>query len=168
MKRNVKLAMVVVVMFFVLGVHAQKFGHVDANKLVNIMPEKEKATKELQDYSKQLEDELIKMQDELKKKYDDYQSKQEGMNEIIKQTKEKELQELNQRIQSYQQKAQQDLAKKEQDLLQPIYEKIKKTIKEVGEENKLTYIFDTSVLLFYSGDSKDVFNLVKSKLGVKN
>ncbi len=169
MKRIVRLSLIVLFAFFVANTNAQKnFGHIDANKLFTVMPEKEKASAELQDYSKQLETELTKMQDELKKKYDDYQANGDKMSDLIKQTKEKELQDLNTRIQSYQQQAQQDLQKKEQELMQPIYEKIRKAIKEVGEEKKFTYIFDVAVLLHYSSESTDVFDLVKTKLGIKD
>jgi outer membrane protein len=168
MKRIARTALTLIFVLFLMNSYAQKFGHIDANKLFTIMPEKEKASQELQDYSKQLEDELLKMQDELKKKYDDYQANGDKMSDLIKQTKEKEMQDLNQRIQNYQTQAQQDLQKKEQELMAPIYEKIRKAIKDVGEENKFMYIYDTSILLYYSNDSKDVFDLVKNKLGIKD
>ncbi|MBI5219007.1 MAG: OmpH family outer membrane protein [Bacteroidia bacterium] len=168
MKRLIKISLTVFFVFCLFNSYSQKFGHIDANKLFSVMPEKGKATEELQGYSKQLEDELMKMQDELKKKYDEYQAGTDKMSDLIKQTKEKELQDLNQRIQNYQQQAQQDLQKKEQELMQPLYEKIRKAIKDVGEENKFMYIYDTSILLYYSNDSKDVFDLVKNKLGIKD
>lgn len=168
MKRIVKISFVFIFVIGLMNCNAQKFGHIDANKIIAVMPEREKATKEIQDYSKQLEEEMAKMQDELKKKYDDYTAKQETMSDLIKQTKEKELQDLNQRIQNYQQQAQQDVQKKEQELMQPIYEKVRKAIKDVGDENKFMYIFDVSVLLHYSSDSKDVFDFVKTKLGIKD
>lgn len=168
MKNFFRFTLIVLSVCFIVNASAQKFGHIDANKLFTVMPEKEKATKELQDYSKQLEEELMKMQDELKKKYDDYQAGADKMSDLIKQTKEKELQDLNTRIQNYQQQAQSDLQKKEQDLMQPIYEKIRKAIKDVGEEKKFMYIFDVAVLLHYSNESTDVFDLVKTKLGIKD
>ncbi len=168
MKKIVSTVFTFVLIALFCSAFAQKFGHIDANKLFTVMPEKDKATNELTEYSKQLEGELMKMQDELKKKYDEYTAGADKMSDLIKQTKEKELQDLNQRIQNYQQQAQQDLAKKEQDLMQPIYEKIRKAIKDVGEEKKFMYIFDTSILLHYSNESTDVFDLVKTKLGIKD
>lgn len=168
MKKIIKISLVFIFVIGLMNSYAQKFGHIDANKIISVMPEKEKATKDIQDYYKQLEDEMAKMQDELKKKYDEFTAKQETMPEMIKQTKQKELEDMNTRIQSFQQQAQQDVQKKEQELMQPIYEKVRKAIKDVGDENKFMYIFDVSVLLHYSSESKDVFDLVKTKLGIKD
>ena len=145
-----------------------KLGHIDSSKLLSLMPEREKAQNELQNYSKQLEDQLTAMQTELQNKYNDYLAKKDSLSDILVQTKEKELQDLQTRIQNFQTSAQQDLQKKQQELLQPVIEKAKNAINKVAKEKGYSYVFDTSVgaLLYWPEDSDDLLPLVKKELGL--
>ena len=145
----------------------QKFGHIDSNELLSVLPERDSAQAELEKYAKELDDQLKLMQNELDKKYTDYDSNKASYSAIVRKTKEEELMGMQQRIQAFQQNAQQDLQQKESDLLKPIYEKIQNAIKEVGDENAFTYVYDTATLLYYSDASIDVLPMVKTKLGVK-
>ncbi len=172
MKRIILLLSVILMTGVFTSGQAQskgKFGHIDSGKLLNMMPEREKAKKDLQTYSKQLEDQLTTMQTELQNKYNDYLSKKDSLSDILLQTREKELQDIQTRIQNFQTSAQQDLQKKEQGLLQPIIEKAKNAIKEVAKEKGYSYVFDTSVgaLLYWPEDSDDLLPLVKKKLGLQ-
>ncbi|MCD6366794.1 MAG: OmpH family outer membrane protein [Bacteroidales bacterium] len=145
-----------------------KLGHIDSGKLLSLMPEREKAQNDLQNYSKQLEDQLMAMQTELQNKYNDYLAKKDSLSDILLQTREKELQDLQTRIQNFQTSAQQDLQKKEQDLLQPIIEKAKNAIQKVAKEKGYSYVFDTSIgaLIYWPEDSDDLLPLVKKELGL--
>jgi len=145
-----------------------KFGHINSNDLLAIMPEKDVAQKAIQDYARQLENQLLEMQTELEKKYSDYLANQESYSNMIKQTKEEELVSLQQRIQNFQHSAQMELQKKEGELLQPIIDKAQKAIDDVSKENGYTYVFDTGTgaLLYWPKDSDDILPLVKKKLGV--
>ncbi|MDY0160507.1 MAG: OmpH family outer membrane protein, partial [Bacteroidales bacterium] len=67
-------------------------------------------------------------------------------------------------IQNFQASAQSDLQLKEQELIEPIYDKIKNAINEVGEAEGLLYIFDESTLLYHSNESVDVTDKVKLKV----
>ena len=54
--------------------------------------------------------------------------------------------------------------------MQPISEKIKKAISDVGKENGFIYIFEMAAgtsILYNSAESIDVTPLVKGKLGIK-
>lgn len=145
-----------------------KFGHIDSNELLQIMPEREAAKQELDAYVKQLEDQLATMQAEFERKYQDYMVSAETLSKLIRQTKEAELQEMQQRIQAFSQTAQQEMQAKEGELMQPIIEKARKAIDDVAAENNFTYVFDigTGVILHWSQDSQDVLPLVKTKLGI--
>lgn len=146
-----------------------KFGHVDSNALLQMMPERLSAQKALETHAKQLEETLGTMKTEFEKKYTEYVSNADSLSPLIRQTKEAELGELQQRIQAFQQQAQQELVKKENELLKPIVEKARKAIDEVGAENGYLYIFDigTGAILHHSADSQDILPLVKTKLGIK-
>lgn len=147
-----------------------KFGHIDSQALLDMMPQQDSARKALEKEYKQMQSILEEMQVELNKKYDYYLNAQDTLSDFIKKAKEQEMQELQTRIQSYQQEAQSQLQKKEAKLFQPILDKAEKAIKEVGIENGFIYIFDTSskVVLFQSDKSIDIMPLVKKKLGIAN
>ncbi|MEI6123015.1 MAG: OmpH family outer membrane protein [Bacteroidota bacterium] len=148
----------------------QKFGHIDSNELLKLMPGRDSAMTKITEYSKTLENQLKGMQSELETKYEAYladdQNKQ--MTDLIKQTRQKELQDIQARIETFQQSAQDDLEKKQNELLKPIIEKAKAAIEKVAKENLYTYIFDAGLgVLLYSDPTEDILPMVKTELGLK-
>ncbi|HKK68643.1 MAG TPA: OmpH family outer membrane protein [Bacteroidales bacterium] len=145
---------------------AQKLGYVEVETIFKQMPERAEAQKQITEYSKQLEQQLQTMNAEFEKKYSEYEQNVDEWGAAVRQDKEMEIQQLQQRIQGFQQSAQTDLQQKEQELLQPIYEKIRTAIKQVGDDEGYTYIYDASMLLYKSDDSDNLTNQVKTKLGL--
>ena len=164
-----KLFVILSISLLTVGAFAQKakFGHVNSNAVFTLMPEKQVASKAVEEYAMTLETQLQSLNKELESKYNDYMAKQETMSPSIKQMKEEEIVNLQQRIQAFQTRAQEDMQAKEMELLEPIYTKIQNAIKEVGAENSFIYIFDESTLLYHSTESVDVTAMVKTKLGIK-
>jgi outer membrane protein len=147
---------------------ANKFGHINSNELLEIMPDKDTAEKKLQDYAKQLELQLSAMSGEYEKKIADYQANVGVMNEVVKQSKEEEIMDLEKRIREFQGKAQTSLQTKEQELMKPLVEKAKSAIETVAKENGFTYVFDSgSGALLFQPETDDILPLVKKKLGLK-
>ncbi len=163
-----KIFVIVCVSLITLGAFAQKtkFGHVDSNAIFTVMPEKEEASKAVEEYAMTLETQLQALNSELEQKYNDYMENQEALSPSIRQMKEEELVNLQQRIQAFQVSAQEDMQTKEMELLEPIYTKIQDAIKEVGEENGFLYIFEVSTLLYHSSESVDITPMVKTKLNI--
>jgi outer membrane protein len=146
---------------------AAKFGYIDSNELLEMMPAKDSIQQALQDYGKMLETQLQTMYAEYQTKVQDYQANQSTMSDIIRQTKEKELADLETRIQTFQQQADTDLQEKQVELLQPLLDKAKSAINAVAKEGGYTYIFDigTGAFLYYeTGDN--IMPKVKAKLGL--
>jgi outer membrane protein len=144
-----------------------KFGHINSQELLEVMPEKATADQQIEEFGKQLQKQLQTMMAEREAKVNDYMENEATMSEIIAQTKAEEIQMLDQRIQAFQQNAQQSLAKKEGEAYQPILDKARKAIEEVAKENDFTYIFDVSAgALLYQPESDDILALVKTKLGI--
>jgi outer membrane protein len=171
MKKIAVLALIIVSIVFSNHVFAQKqykFGHIDSNALLSMMPEREKAKNDLEAHAKELEKTLTGMQTELERKYQEYVTSGDSLSKLIKQTKEAELNEMQQRMQSFQQNAQKELQETESNLLQPIILKAKNAITAVAEERGYIYVFDTGVgaVLYYSEDSEDLLPFVKTKLGI--
>jgi outer membrane protein len=145
---------------------AQKFGHINSNKLLMAMPERETAEKQIEEQATLYDQELQNMQAEFQKKYEEYLGKAETWPEAIRKSKEKELRQLEQGMQDFSQTAQQDLAKLEEDLLTPLIDRARKAIEDVGKENGFTYIFDVSTGATLYNGGEDVMGLVKAKLGI--
>lgn len=166
-----KLAIALLLVVATIGVtNAQvkiKFGHINSQELLEVMPEKAAADNQIEEFGKQLQKQLQTMMAERETKVSEYMENEATMSEIIAQTKAEEIQMLDQRIQTFQQNAQQSLAKKEGEAYQPILDKARKAIEEVAKENDFTYIFDLSAgALLYQPESDDIIALVKTKLGI--
>lgn len=168
MKKVSSLIAVVLIMAIAVPSFAQQtFGHIDSAALLELMPEKAKAEKDLEAFAIPFNDELKKMAAELESKMTGFESAQEGMTKLVRQTKVTEIQDMQTRIQQFQENAQAEITRKEQEVLGPIVEKARKAIDEVANEKGLTYVFDASLgVLLYMKDSNDVMAEVKVKLGI--
>lgn len=145
-----------------------KFGHINSNDLMQIMPGRDSAQAILQTEVANLEEQLKSMQGEMEKRYNEYMEKQSGWTELIRNTKQRELQDMGTRIQEFQENAQKSLQQREQDLLKPIIDRAKKAISDVAAEGGYTYILDSgTAAVLYSQDSDDIMPMVKKKLGLK-
>lgn len=165
--KKIILLLLIVASSVSLFAQKPKFGHVDSNSLFTLMPEREQASKAVEQYAKTLEAQLQELNKELETKYNDYTANEATYSPSIKQMKQDELVNLQQRIQAFQVRAQDDMQNKESELLEPIYKKIQDAIKEVGAAKELMYVFDTTSLLYFSSESIDVTPEVKIKLGIK-
>ena len=142
-----------------------KFGYIDSQELLLMMPESKAATEEIENFGKSLESQLASMTAEYQQSIQDYQSNEATYTDLVKQDKISEITNLEQRIQSFQQSAQQSLQAKEQELLEPILSKARKAIEDVAKEGNFTYIFDRSLgTILYAKESENVLPLVKKKL----
>ncbi len=146
-----------------------KFGHIDIQALIQIMPERAVAATTLEKETKDMEGLYGDMQAELQSKFEEFEKLGTDASDLVKNAKATEIQDLQQRVQSFNQQAQQQLQQKRNELLQPIFEKAQTAIGEVGKEMGLLYVFDISsgVVIYKSNDSVDVLPLVKTKLGIQ-
>ena len=146
-----------------------KFGHIDLQALLQVMPERASAEADYNKQAKELEDQLTSMQKELTDKFNAYAQKRDSLTELIRTAKESEIQTMQQNIQNFQTVAQQQLQKKQNDMLKPIFDKADKAVGDVAKEKGLIYVFDVSsrVVLYQSAQSLDIMPLVKAKLGIK-
>lgn len=152
-----------------IAAFAQKFGHVNAQEIIQVMPDYTKAKNEIDALQKQYEDDLKSMQDELTKKSQAYEKEQATLPDNIKQRREQELQEMYQKIQQSYQDNQQALAKASQEKRQAITTKVIDAIKQVGQAGGYVYIMDVAGGVPYISTtlSTDVTADVKAKLGLK-
>ena len=144
-----------------------KFGHLNSNELLSMMPGSIEMQKKLQTHAQKLESTLTAMQAEYESKVIEYQQNETTYSDIVKETKVREVEDIQKRMVDFQQSAQKSLSEKEQELFNPIREKAMASINNVAKENGFTYIFDTSSgNLLYFEESQNILPLVKAKLGL--
>lgn len=147
----------------------QKIGHINADKLLQMMPEAKQAQKELEAYGKQLEKDLTEMEGEFETKVTEFRANEKMMTTLARESKTQELQSLQARIQDFSQRAQQDLQQKQVELLTPVIEKATNAVQAVARENGYTYILDSSpskAVVIFNENGEDIMPLVKEKLGI--
>ncbi|MDR2414355.1 MAG: OmpH family outer membrane protein [Odoribacteraceae bacterium] len=173
MKKSIQLVMLVAFVFAAVTVSAQsvkpiKLGHIETEKLMEIMPEVKKAEGTArakgEEYQKTLEEMLTQRITLVK----DYQDNEKTYSEVKKKSLEQEIADLERRIQQFRENAEVNLRSTQEELFKPIFEKIQKAIKQVGDENSFTYIFEigSGAINYVSPASEDVLPLVKKKLGL--
>jgi outer membrane protein len=167
--KKVLLALALFVGTASVAIAQQKIGHINADELLQLMPETKVAQTELEAYGRQLEKDLTDMETELQNKIDSFRANEKMMTTLARETKTKELQELQMRIQEYSQRAQQDLQQKQVEILTPVIEKATKAVQEVAKENGFSYILDSSpskAVVVFAEDGEDIMPMVKAKLAI--
>jgi outer membrane protein len=146
-----------------------KFGHINSQEIIQLMPEYTKAKSEIDALQAQYEADLKSMNDELQKKGDDFEKNQATLPDNIKQRRQQELQEMYQKIQQSYQDNQQALQKASAEKMQAITTKVLDAIKSVGQEGGYVYIMEMGAGIPYISTtlSTDVTAQVKQKLGLK-
>ncbi|MBR3699619.1 MAG: OmpH family outer membrane protein [Bacteroidales bacterium] len=172
MNKITKVLFLVAALFLMNGfVSAQtlKIAHVNTSEIMNDMPDRPKAEKDLETYYNELQEQLKVMYAEYSSKLQDYQNNAETMSNLVKQSKEKELVDLESRISAFQANAENEFDAKRAELLQPLLEKIQNAINAVGKEKGYTYIIDlaTGTAVYVGTDAIDITKDVKAKLGIK-
>ncbi|MBB3186710.1 OmpH family outer membrane protein [Microbacter margulisiae] len=164
-----KKILVLALLFAPITLFAQyKFGHLDTQEIFNAMPEAATVNKTLQDLATTYQKQLTEMQNEYNRQVKQFVDQRDSLPAAIQQARQSEIADMEQRINTLNQTAKNDIQKKQQELIQPIVDKIKKAIEEVGKENGFTYIFDMQVpsIVYQSDQSIDVTPLVLKQLGI--
>ncbi|NQY07649.1 MAG: OmpH family outer membrane protein, partial [Flavobacteriaceae bacterium] len=149
-------------------VNAQdNIAHIDAQKLIEGMPEMKSAQAELEKVQKSYEADMQTMATELQNKMKLYNEQANTVTQEENEKRVKEVQGMETSIRQYQSTAQQELQKKEIDLLKPIMEKARQAIQKVAKAQGYKYVLDsTSGSGIILADGKDLMADVKKELGI--
>ncbi|MFV0545565.1 MAG: OmpH family outer membrane protein [Bacteroides sp.] len=157
-----------------VGAFAQnlKFGHINAQEIITVMPEYTKAIADLQALEKKYTAELERTQGEFNKKYQEFQQAmaKDSLPANIAERRQKELQDMAQRQEQFQQEASQGMQKAQGEMMAPIYKKLDDAIKAVGAAEGVVYIFDlarTQIPYINEALSINLTTKVKTHLGIK-
>ena len=159
-----KKLIVMLMMMAPVAVFAQKFGKVNTQTIMQSLPELSKVNGELEATAKQYENELKSMQEELQRQSEAYEKAKSTMNATTQQQKEQELQGLYQKIQQTYQDNQQALQKAQQEKMQPVLNKVRNAIQDVGNTGGYTYIFEEGAAVYTGTNVEDVTSKVQSEL----
>lgn len=127
---------------------AQKFAHVNAQELLQLMPEMDKVREDIDAIVKENQEVMKSMYEEYQSKVQQYQAKAATWTASIKESKEKELVEMQQRIEETQQSMQQEMQQIQEKLTAPVYEKVMQAIQKIGKDGAYTCIFPVAGLLY--------------------
>jgi outer membrane protein len=168
MRNLIKIITVFLFVGITATVSAQtpKFGHIDLQALIQLMPERATAETEFNKFQSDLEDIFGEMQKDLQTKMTEFEALGDSASEIKRNAKVAEIQDMQQRIQNYQQTANAQLQQKNSEIMKPVMDKAQSSIAEVAKEKGLIYVFETNSLLYKSNESIDLLPLVKTKLGI--
>ena len=142
-----------------------KFGHINAQEILLLMPETKEAEKKLLEKEASIKTALQRLYAEAEAIELSFQQNAANLDELEKQDAQQEYQHIAERVQLYERTGQEDYQKMQQELLVPINKKLKDAINEVAVEGNYTYIFADEILR-YKDDKNDVSALVKKKLGL--
>lgn len=147
---------------------AQQIAFVNSNELLEAIPEKVEAARSIEELSKKYKDELQVMQNDYNKKYSDFISYQTSMAENVRNRRMQELYEMEKAINEFMKVAQEDIENQEKILIEPMRQRVKDAIYQVGVENGFICIYDLAnpAIVFVTPDATDATLLVKQKLGV--
>ncbi|MBQ1886173.1 MAG: OmpH family outer membrane protein [Bacteroidales bacterium] len=148
---------------------AQKFGHINSQEIVALMPERDEAYTKLQAFGKELNETISSMQTDYQTKLKEYNEKVSTWNESIKKTKEDELNSLMQRIRQFSEQAEQDFNSRQETLLTPVMKKAQDAIDKVAKAQGLAYVFDLAsgaIIYIDEANTVNLLPLVKAELGI--
>ena len=141
MKKIILIA-VMAVMSVAASAQNLKFGYVNFNEIVMLMPEMDAARATMEENQKTNEEILMSMYQEYQTKMQDYQAKAATWTSAIRESKEKELMDIESRLQQTQQSLQQEMQQLQNSLFSPIYEKAQNAVNELAKAKGVALVLD--------------------------
>lgn len=144
-----------------------KIAHIDAQELIESMPEYKAAQSSLEKIQRSYETEIKAMMRELENKARLYDSEASSKTEQENLRRFEEIQDMQNNVQAYRQQALEDLDQKRADVFRPILEKAQQAIQKVGKDQGFHYVLDSTMgsgIILAEG--KDLMADVKKELGI--
>ena len=160
-------ALAVIMPVSVLKAQNHKFGHINSQALVPLMPEYKKAEDSLRKRNEYYASQEKVLSAEIQTKYAEFMEEQKrGMDSLIQQSRYASLQSMQANLEQFQQGAGEKIQKLQADLLNAVVTKLNETVKKIAIELDLTYVFDTGTRnpIYASEKSIDLGPMVKEKL----
>jgi outer membrane protein len=134
-----------------LAISQSKVAHVNSQSLLDTMPSRDLALKEIKEIEDEFKLELNGMYEEYEKTRGKLEAERTTLSPTIIKSREANLMNLGQRIQEREQTVQNELQVRAQELNQPIFDRVKQAVDIVAERKKLNYVIDASNMLYSKG-----------------
>ena len=143
-----------------------KFGHINLEELVSLMPARDSAMQKYQKYMAEIQEVYEGIQVEYRTKMNEYQQKSASWTAAILESKEREIYDIQQRLEQYSQSANQEMQTMQSVLFAPVYNDAREAVRKIGKELDLIYVFD-SVGMPYIDEEQSVNLMDKAKAALK-
>ena len=120
-----------------------KFGYIDFNGTLKLMPEYMEAQIILQKTQSDYREEIDRSKREFERQYIEFMLEQDHLSPSIVAKRQKELQLLMDNNAQFRDKVQSELETKREELLVPLKKKLMKAVSDVCSEQNLDYVIDT-------------------------
>ncbi len=146
-----------------------KIGHVNTQKILELMPDVKAANVQLDTINKTYQAQMKALLDEYQKQQQDLNDPTKKYPDAVLLDKQKAFKALQDRIQAFRDDANSDIQKKQDELMAPIRKKISDAITAVAKDMKVDLILDSSQqgVVLYAADGDDLTDAVMKKLGIK-
>jgi len=134
-----------------LAISQSKVAHVNSQSLLDTMPSRGLALKEIKEIEDEFKLELNGMYEEYEKTRAKLEAERATLSPTIIKSREANLMHLGQRIQEREQTIQSELQVRAQELNQPIFDRVKQAVDIVADRKKLNYVIDASNMLYSKG-----------------
>jgi outer membrane protein len=164
----------ITIIFLIFGlnfVHAQRFGYIDTDFILNKMPEYGKAQDEINQLSEAWEKEIQDMAKKIEAMYSDLQAEQVLLTDEMKKERTATIQKKESDLKEYQKKVFGFgglFFLKKQELIKPIQDKVWDAVDKVAKQNNLAIVFDKAgeLVMIYTDPRYDYTDFVLDELGL--
>ena len=143
MKVKTLLAFILANAFLMLPAQEGKFGFIDFNGTLRIMPEYLEAEKTLRDIQSDYHEEIERSKREFERQYIEFMLEQDHLSASIVAKRQKELQLLMDNNAQFRDNVQLELEARRDELLMPLKKKLMQVVSEICVEKELDYVVDT-------------------------
>lgn len=165
-----KRLIIIMIAIFGLGVfnsNAQnvKFGHVDYIKVLDSLPSKTAADRDLNNFYEDGQKTIMEMQASFEEEYNKYMLEKDSLSPLIQEIKEKNLMEQQQIIQYKAESLEQDLQILNERLYKPLEDNLDLAVKTIAKKYKLNYVLEVNSLLYVDEENGlDLTSEVRAEL----
>lgn len=160
--------------FLIFGlnfVHAQRFGYIDTDFILNKMPDYKKAQDEIDLLTEAWAKEVDDMNKEIRSLYSALQAEQVLLTEEMKNERTLAIQKKEEAMKEYQKKVfgfKGLLFLKQQELIKPVQDKVWDAVDKVAKQNNLAIVFDkaSELVMIYTDPRFDYTDFVLDELGL--
>ena len=150
---------------------AQKFAYCDVDKILNTMPDYQKAQTDLDNIAAKWRQEIAQEYDKIKGMYNKYQAEQVLLSEETRKQREDEITQKETEVRELQKSkfgTEGALFLKRQELVKPLQEKVYNTIERYANDKGYEFIFDKGTAgMIFSNPKYDITDDLIKELGKK-